>query len=247
MITSCSVSMDDFVEFRRTGDRELREQIVAGTAGLAYWAARRFAGRGEELADLQQVALLALVKAVYEFDPEFGYAFSTFAVPKIVGELKRHFRDRAWTVRPSRGVHDRALELAALASSLTHELRRSPTAAELAQESGYSERAVLEAMDALMVCRDHDDAAGWSHEIHTAEFDRGLEDIENRATVAKLLQRLPDCQREMITLRFFGDQAQSTIARRFGVSQMQVSRLLAQSIAELRRIVSIEDGGHPTS
>lgn len=233
--------MADFVELRRTGDPALRDHIVGATVGLARWVARRFAGRGEELDDLDQVALLALVKAVDSFDPEYGCSFATFAVAKILGELKRHFRDHAWVIRPPRAVHNRALELAGLTESLTHELHRSPTPGELAYRSGYSERLVREAMNTLVACRScTDGTVGFSSDVDAPADDPGLEDTENRVTVAQLLDHLPARDRELVRLRFYGEHSQANIARHLGVSQMHVSRRLARTLADLRRISGVD-------
>src|SRR3954447_7876787 len=135
-------------EYARTGDKVLRDEIVASQVGLAEYLARRFKNRGEPIEDLIQVASLALLKAVERFDPGRGLEFSTFATPTIVGELKRHFRDKGWAVRVPRRVQELHLHLGSVVSTLAQELGRSPTIQEIAREAGASEEDVLEAMEA---------------------------------------------------------------------------------------------------
>ncbi|HYL52239.1 MAG TPA: sigma-70 family RNA polymerase sigma factor [Acidimicrobiia bacterium] len=229
-----------FAEYQLTRDRGLRDRLVEGHLNMAYAAARRFAGRGEDLEDLKQVALLALVQAVDRFDPSMGLAFSTFATPTIVGTLKRHLRDRTWAVRPPRPVQERYLELAALGEALTHELGRSPTMAEIATRAKCSEDQVHEALDAASVHRRHDalasDRSGPFSE--PGRIDQELDRVETRATVEDLLDALPEREREIVKMRFYDGLAQSAIAHRIGVSQMQVSRLLAQSLTHLRGLAA---------
>src|SRR5919199_3895874 len=135
-------------EYARTGDKELRDEIVASQVGLAEYLARRFKNRGEPIEDLIQVALLGLLKAVERFDPGRGLEFSTFATPTIVGELKRHFRDKGWAVRVPRRVQELHLRLGSVVSVLSQELGRSPTIGEIAQAASVSEEDVLEAIEA---------------------------------------------------------------------------------------------------
>src|ERR671919_1308381 len=133
-------------EYARTGDQDLRDEIVASQVGLAEYLARRFKNRGEPIEDLIQVALLGLLKAVERFDPSRGLEFSTFATPTIVGELKRHFRDKGWSVRVPRRVQELHVEINALVGDLTQRLGRSPTIPEIAERAGTSEEEILEAM-----------------------------------------------------------------------------------------------------
>src|ERR671914_108027 len=135
-------------EYARTGDKGLRDQIVASQVGLAEYLARRFKNRGEPIEDLIQVALLGLLKAVERFDPSRGLEFSTFATPTIVGELKRHFRDKGWAVRVPRRVQELHVEINSLVGELTQRLGRSPTIPEIAERAGTSEEEILEAMEA---------------------------------------------------------------------------------------------------
>lgn len=207
---------------------------------MAYAAARRFAGRGEDLEDLKQVALLALVQAVDRFDPSLGLAFSTFATPTIMGTLKRHLRDRTWAVRPPRRVQERYLEVAALGEALTHELGRSPSMAELASRAQCSEGQVHEALDAAYLFRRHDALVSDRARpfAEPGSVDQELESVETRSIVEGLLDVLPVREREIVKMCFYDGLAQSTIAHRIGVSQMRVSRLLAQSLTHLRGLAA---------
>jgi RNA polymerase sigma-B factor len=227
-----------FLEYHRTRDRRLRDELVEAHLGVAYALARGFAGHGEEIEDLRQVALLALFKSVERFDPDFGVSFSTFATPTIVGELKRHLRDHGWAVRPPRDVQDRSREVAALVETLTHEMHRSPTVAEVATRGEFPEEEVVEAMEALSSCRRINSAVDEKLPPGVGSVDGGLERVEKRATVSRLLEHLPERQREIVVLRFFEGQTQSQIAERMGVSQMQISRLLRRSLQELRLAAS---------
>ena len=138
----------DFAEYQRTKDRRERDRLFEAHTHLAYTIARRFAGRGEDMDDLRQVALLALVQAIERFDPSRGLAFSTFATPTIAGSLKRHFRDKAWAIRPPRPVQERYLEMNAVLEGLTNELCRAPTVAEIATHGNWSKQQVSEALAA---------------------------------------------------------------------------------------------------
>ncbi len=141
-------SLEKFAEFEKTGDPKLRDELVTAHLGLAHQLARRFTNRGESYDDLVQVASVALIKSVDRFDPERGVEFSTFATRTILGELKRHFRDKGWAVRAPRRIQELYLELGHAIGSLSHELGRSPTVGELAKTTGATEEAVLEALEA---------------------------------------------------------------------------------------------------
>lgn len=231
---------DMFVAFAREHDASLREQLVAAHLGLAEYLARRFANRGEPLDDLVQVASLGLIKAVDRFDPDRGVEFSTYATHTIVGELKRHFRDRGWAVRAPRRMQELYLRLGKVVATLGQELGRSPTIAELAAEVSVSEEDVLEALEAGQAYRSTSlDAPAGTDEGETlgarlGEEDASLENAESRATLSPLLAQLPPRERLILRLRFFDGLTQSEIASRLGISQMHVSRLLARSVAALR-------------
>lgn len=230
-----------FARYRRTGNRRLRDELVEEHAPLAHFLASRFANRGEQRDDLVQVALVGLFKAVERFDPDRGLQFSTFATPTILGELKRHFRDRGWAVRVPRRVQELHLQLGRIVSTLGQEHGRSPTPAEVAERAGVSEEAVLEAMEAGSLYRlvsldgsvTPDDEGG---ELASClgDDDPEFERIEHRSEIDELLEVLPARERRIVELRFFESMTQSEIAERVGVSQMHVSRLLTRSLELLR-------------
>lgn len=230
-----------FAEFARTGDVALRDELVAAHLGLAEYLARRFANRGEPLDDLVQVASLGLLKAVGRFDPERGVEFSTYATHTIVGELKRHFRDKGWAIRAPRRMQELYLRLGKVVAALSHELGRSPTIAELATEVEVSEEEVLEALEAGQAYRFASldapaggDAEGETLAARLGEVDPGMAGAERRATLSPLLRTLAPREQTILHLRFFEGLTQSEIAARLGISQMHVSRLLARSVAQLR-------------
>jgi RNA polymerase sigma-B factor len=230
---------DQFIAYARHHDPALREQLVARHLGLAEYLARRFANRGEPLEDLVQVASLGLINAVDRFDPERGAEFSTYATHTIVGELKRHFRDKGWAIRAPRRMQELYLRLGKAVAALSQELGRSPTIAELASELRASEEEVLEALEAGQAYRSASlDAAvneeGDALAKRLGEEDQSLEEAESRAMLSPLLAQLPPRERLILELRFFEGLTQSEIAARLGISQMHVSRLLARSVAQLR-------------
>ncbi len=237
-----------FAEYRRTRHLDLRNRLVEENLGLAHSLARRYDERGESLDDLTQVALVGLVKAVERFEPERGLAFSSFAAPTIEGELKRHFRDRRWALRMPRRLQEVSLEVTHSVASLAQRQGRSPTVAEIARDTGLTEEAVLEGLEAgrAAVASSLDTAAAGDHDANTADrlgqHDVELERVEQRLTASRLLARLPPREREIVTLRFYDGLTQSQIAARFGISQMQISRLLAQSLERLRADVDGESG-----
>lgn len=229
-----------FAEYATSRDPALRGQLVSAHLGLAEYLARRFANRGEPLDDLVQVASLGLIKAVDRFDPERGAEFSTYATHTIVGELKRHFRDKGWSVRAPRRMQELYLRLGKVVGTLGQELGHSPTIPELANALNVSEEEVLEALEAGQAYRSSSlDAptAGEEGETLAARLgqeDASFEDAERRATLSPLLAELAPRERLIVTLRFFEGLTQSEIASRLGISQMHVSRLLSRSVAELR-------------
>ena len=231
---------EQFVAYARGHDGALRDELVAAHMGLAEYLARRFANRGEPLDDLVQVASLGLIKAVDRFDPERGVEFSTYATHTIVGELKRHFRDKGWSVRAPRRMQELYLRLGKVVAILGQELGRSPTIPELAAEVKVSEEEVLEALEAGQAYRSTSlDAPTGNEEGETLATriggeDPSLEDAESRATLSPLLAQLQPRERLILHLRFFDGLTQSEIATRLGISQMHVSRLLARSVAQLR-------------
>jgi RNA polymerase sigma-B factor len=235
-----SALLSAFSRFAETRDPQLRNELVEAHLGLAEYLARRFANRGEPLDDLVQVASLGLLKAVDRFDPERGVEFSTYATHTVVGELKRHFRDKGWAIRAPRRMQELYLRLGKVVASLGQELGRSPTISELAVETEVSEEEVLEALEAGQAYRftsldaPTGDGDGDTLASRLGHNDPGLIDAERRATLSPLLSRLPEREQMILQLRFFEGLTQSEIARRLGISQMHVSRLLARSVAQLR-------------
>jgi RNA polymerase sigma-B factor len=229
--------LSKFREYRRTGDRTIRNELVEEFAPLGYGCARRFANRGEPLDDLRQVALLGILKAVERFDPERGLPFPAFAVPTVLGELRRHFRDKGWMMRVPRRLQELHLQLDDIVTALSQRHGRAPTTAEVAEAAGVAEEDVLEAMEAGHCYRPSSiDAATPDNEPASSTLgtrDRRFNAVEDRATITHLLERLSPRERRVVYLRFFEDRTQSEIAQEIGVSQMHVSRLLSRSLATL--------------
>jgi RNA polymerase sigma-B factor len=228
------------IAYRRSRDQAALNLIISAYQGLARSLAGRFARRGEDLDDLNQVALVGLVKAVQRFDLSRGTELTTFATATILGELKRHLRDRTWWVRPPRRVHDLYIKAQRAIDELAQDLRRSPTLAELAQRIGASSEAVAEALEAGRLRNSSSlDAPGPSgDEGHGAgrvgEGDPGLAEVEGRLVLTPLLARLGERDRFVLNLRFVDGWSQTQIGARIGATQMQVSRMLARSLAQLR-------------
>ncbi len=225
------------------GDRAARDELVGRFIPLARSLARRFEHSGEPLEDLVQVASLALVKAIDRFDPARGNAFTSFAVPTIVGELKRHFRDRTWSVRPPRDLQELIQRIDRISSRLAQEIDRMPTVAELSDATGVGEERILEALEArngrggvslqAPLSRGED---GASIEETLGADDDAYALAEMRSLLDALCVGLPDRSRDVLRMRFAQDMTQSEIGARLGVSQMQVSRILRQSIARMREV-----------
>ena len=230
-----------FKRLAESRDPALRNELVTAHLGLAEYLARRFDNRGEQVDDLVQVASVGLVKAVDRFDPDRGLEFATYATPTIVGELKRHFRDKGWAVRVPRRVQELHLRLSPAVAALGQELGRSPTIAEIARHAGASEEEVLEAIEAGNAYRTSSldapvkgDEPGQSLGDRLGEDDERLSDTEDWMTLSPLVAELPRRERVILHLRFFQGKTQSEIAERMGISQMHVSRLLARSLTQLR-------------
>jgi len=216
----------------------LRQRIVESQLALVHHLAQRFRGRGEPYDDLVQVGTIGLLNAVDRFDPARD-SFTAFAVPTILGEIRRHFRDRGWALRVPRRLQDLGRRVAESRESLTHSLGRSPTVQELAEHLDADADLVLEALDTAAVYATvplpsvPDDSRPTLGEV-----DSGMELVENRETLRPLLERLPARERTILALRFGRGLSQSQIAAEVGVSQMHVSRLLARSLATLRENLS---------
>lgn len=229
-----------FEEYRTTGDIGLRNALVEEHLALARGFARRYRDRGVAIEDLEQTARLSLIGAVERFDPEVGVRFQTFASRTIDGELKRHFRDKAWSVRVPRRYQNLGVAIRAALDGLAKELGRSPTIPELAEAVGAEVDEVLAAMeaaqafraDSIDVAASGDDGATVADSLGTTDAGPAL--FENRELVGELLATLPERERRIVELRFFADRSQRDIADEMGISQMHVSRLLRKALAELR-------------
>jgi len=230
------------LERAHAGDQAARAALVDRFLPLARQLARRYQRGGELLDDLNQVASLGLLKAIDRFDPERATAFSSFAVPTILGELKRHFRDKGWSVRVPRDLQELAVKLEPTSETLLRELGRVPTLLELAERLDTSVELVLEAREAAAAYRavsldrprDDDDEGADALGHSVGIDDPGFSVAEDAATVEQLMRVLNDREREVLRLRFAEDLTQAEIGLRVGVSQMHVSRILRQAIARLR-------------
>jgi RNA polymerase sigma-B factor len=227
----------DSSEFQRH-----RDEIVQRCLPLADHIARRFEGRGEPRDDLVQVARVGLVNAVVRFDVETGSDFVSFAVPTIMGEVRRHFRDNSWSVKVPRRLKELHLRLGTATAELSQRLGRAPTASELAEELGMDREEVVEGLVAgssyntLSIDSasgsDEDDARAIADTL--GDVDASLDRIEDQEALRPLLEALPERERMVLILRFFESMTQTQIAERIGISQMHVSRLLAKSLSRLR-------------
>ncbi|WP_449341705.1 SigB/SigF/SigG family RNA polymerase sigma factor [Streptacidiphilus cavernicola] len=226
---------------------ELRNQLVRMHIPLVEHLARRFRNRGEPLDDLTQVATIGLIKSVDRFDVERGVEFSTYATPTIVGEIKRHFRDKGWAVRVPRRLQELRLSLTTATGELSQQHGRSPTVHELAERLGISEEEVLEGLESAnaystlsLDVPDTDDESPAVADTLGAEDD-ALEGVEYRESLKPLLAQLPQREQRILVLRFFRNMTQSQIATEVGISQMHVSRLLARTLAQLRDKLLLEE------
>ena len=237
----------DGVLFARAhaGDAHARELLTERYLPLARRLARRYQRSEEPLDDLEQVASLALLKAIDRFDASRDVAFSSFAVPTILGEVKRHFRDRTWSVRVPRDLQELALRVDRTAAELSLDKHRAPTVTELAEALDTTEEQVLEALraagayhagslDAPRPGRPDADAPGESLADSLGVREDGFERAEERATLAPMLAHISSRERLVLVLRFGEDMTQAEIGERIGVSQMQVSRLIRQALIRLR-------------
>jgi RNA polymerase sigma-B factor len=234
-----------FARYLETRERADRDVLFDRFLPLARQLARRYQRSTESFDDLFQVACLGLVKAIERFDTSRGTAFSSYAVPTIAGELKRHYRDRAWSVRVPRDLQELSLTVERAVSELSPDLRRQPTVAEIAAHIGATDETVLEALEAAAVYTtssldaprsDGDDCGTLGDSLGCEE--RGFMRAEDRAMLERLLSVLTPRDREVLRLRFEEDLTQSEIGERIGVSQMHVSRIIRQAIAQLRDAAS---------
>ncbi len=232
--------------FRRRPDETAREELTRRFLPLAEYLARKFGGRGESLDDLFQVASLGLLNAIDRFDLDRDVQFSTYAAVTMVGELKRHFRDKGWAVRVPRRLQEVGLRINTVLPELSQELGRSPTIDEIAARCGASGEEILEAMEASQAYATSSLEAPAGEEGAAPIDVIGADDpslvlLEEWASVAPAVRDLPQRERTVLYLRFFRGLTQSEVAREIGVSQMHVSRILAQTLRSLRATVVADD------
>ncbi|PDP87082.1 B/F/G family RNA polymerase sigma-70 factor [Glycomyces fuscus] len=225
----------------------LREQVVVLYQPLVNKLARRYNGRGEPLEDLKQTAMVGLVKAIRGYKPDRGKPFISYLMPTVTGEIKRHFRDHTWAIRVPRRHQENRIKLRQVLNTFQQTHARMPTNAEIAKELGLEEEEVVELVQASESYRslsldapDSSDSGGEDGtrlEDHLGSEDEGLERVVERESLKPALARLPEREREILKLRFFGDHTQTEIADRMGYSQMHVSRLLKNTLEQLRQDV----------
>ena len=228
------------------GDLEARERLIEQYLPLVRSLARRYANRGEQLEDLVQVGCIGLIKAIDRFDVDRGVELTTYATPNIIGEIKRHFRDKGWSVRVPRGLQELNVRLSQLLEQLTIQLERSPTIAELAKAAGVDEEDVLEALESgqayttvsLSTPSGHGDDADLDPLESLGTLEHEYEVSEDRAVLAPGLKALDERERRIIHLRFWEGLTQSQIAQQVGISQMHVSRLIRRSLEKVREEIA---------
>jgi RNA polymerase sigma-B factor len=245
--------IDDKILLRRyheEGDLQAREQLIEQYMSLVRSLARRYSYRGEQLEDLVQIGAIGLIKAIDRFDLERGVELTTYATPNIIGEIKRHFRDKGWAVRVPRGLQELNVQLSRLMETLTVQLGRSPTIPELAQAAGTQEEEVLEALESGRAYSslslstgsggDGDEDLDPLESIGTEEHQ--YEVSEDRAVLAPGFRILDERERHILQLRFFDGLTQSQIAQQVGISQMHVSRLIRRSLEKIRDEIAADEG-----
>jgi RNA polymerase sigma-B factor len=228
--------------YHKHSDTTAREALVQRHLPLVRSLARRYAGRGEALEDIEQVGSIGLLKAIDRFDMEREVSLTTYATPNIVGEIKRHFRDKGWAIRVPRGLQELSAKMSSTVERLTIKLERSPTIAEIAAELESTPEQILEAMEAgsaystisLSSGPGGDDDDSFDPMESIGVEDAGYERTEQRAALEPALQILPGREREILRMRFEEGLTQTQIAERIGISQMHVSRLIRKSLARMR-------------
>jgi RNA polymerase sigma-B factor len=244
--------VDDKILLRRyheDGDLQAREQLIEQYMSLVRSLARRYSYRGEQLEDLVQIGAIGLIKAIDRFDLERGVELTTYATPNIIGEIKRHFRDKGWSVRVPRGLQELNVQLSRLVEQLTVQLARSPTIPELAKAAGVEEEEVLEALESGRAYTSlslsvgggggDDDDLDPLESLGTEEHQ--YEVSEDRAVLAPGFKVLDDRERTILQLRFFEGLTQSQIAQQVGISQMHVSRLIRRSLEKIRETIAEDE------
>jgi RNA polymerase sigma-B factor len=229
--------------YHQGGDTSAREELVQRHLPLVRSLARRYAGRGESLEDIEQVGAIGLLKAIDRYDLEREVSLTTYATPNVVGEIKRHFRDKGWAIRVPRGLQELNAKMSSTIERLTIKFERSPTIAEIAQELDTTPEQVLEAMEAgsaySTVSLSTGPGGGGDDENYDPMESIGTEDeeferTEQRASLEPALDQLPEREREILRMRFEEGLTQTQIADKIGISQMHVSRLIRKSLARMR-------------
>jgi RNA polymerase sigma-B factor len=244
--------IDDKILLRRyheDGDLRAREQLIEQYMSLVRSLARRYSYRGEQLEDLVQIGAIGLIKAIDRFDLDRGVELTTYATPNIIGEIKRHFRDKGWAVRVPRGLQELNVRLSRLVEQLTVQLGRSPTIPELAKAAGVEEEEVLEALESGRAYTSlslsvgggggDDDDLDPLESLGTEEHQ--YEVSEDRAVLAPGFKALDERERKILQLRFFDGLTQSQIAQQVGISQMHVSRLIRRSLEKIRETIAADE------
>jgi RNA polymerase sigma-B factor len=241
--------------YHERGDLAAREELIETHMSLVRSLARRYSYRGEQLEDLVQIGAIGLIKAIDRFDVNRGVELTTYATPNIIGEIKRHFRDRGWAVRVPRGLQELNVQLSRLLERLTVQLGRSPTISELAEAASVDEEDVLEALESgrayssLSLSSGPAGTGGADEEVDLLETvgveEHAYEVSEDRAILAPGFRVLDDRERQILRLRFFDGLTQSQIAQQIGISQMHVSRLIRRSLEKIRSEIAAE-GDEPT-
>ena len=244
--------VDDKILLRRyheDGDLQAREQLIEQYMSLVRSLARRYSYRGEQLEDLVQIGAIGLIKAIDRFDLERGVELTTYATPNIIGEIKRHFRDKGWSVRVPRGLQELNVQLSRLVEQLTVQLGRSPTIPELAKAAGVEEEEVLEALESGRAYTSlslsvgggggDDDDLDPLESLGTEEHQ--YEVSEDRAVLAPGFKALDERERRILQLRFFEGLTQSQIAQQVGISQMHVSRLIRRALEKIREEIAADE------
>jgi RNA polymerase sigma-B factor len=248
--------VDDKILLRRyheDGDLRAREQLIEQYMSLVRSLARRYSYRGEQLEDLVQIGAIGLIKAIDRFDLERGVELTTYATPNIIGEIKRHFRDKGWSVRVPRGLQELNVQLSRIVEQLTVQLGRSPTIPELAKAAGVEEEQVLEALESGRAYTSlslsvgggggDDDDLDPLESLGTEEHQ--YEVSEDRAVLAPGFKALDERERKILQLRFFDGLTQSQIAQQVGISQMHVSRLIRRALEKIRDEINADGSSEP--
>jgi RNA polymerase sigma-B factor len=244
--------IDDKLLLRRyheDGDLQAREKLIEQYMSLVRSLARRYSYRGEQLEDLVQIGAIGLIKAIDRFDLERGVELTTYATPNIIGEIKRHFRDKGWSVRVPRGLQELNVQLSRLVEQLTVQLGRSPTIPELAKAAGVQEEEVLEALESgrayTSLSLSVGGGGGDEDDLDPLESlgteEHQYEVSEDRAVLAPGFKALDDRERKILQLRFFEGLTQSQIAQQVGISQMHVSRLIRRSLEKIRETIAEDE------